>query len=989
MNLSTDLLLQFARTTKDSTNKKNETTVYGTIVEYSGSNYVKIDGSDQLTPADSTVSIKPGDRVTVLLKNHTATITGNISSPAASDESVEVVVGDIAEFNKVLSNYAKVKDLNVEKARIDDLITDYAVINKNLTVNTADIESLKTDKLSAKDIEGKYANIDFSNITNATMEWFYSHSGLIQNVTVGNETITGELVGVTLKGDLIEGNTIKAEKLVVKGSDGLYYKLNTDGVTVEAEQTDYNSLNGSIITAKSITASKISVDDLVAFDATIGGFNITDSSIYSGVKESIDNTASGVYLDKYGQMALGDGNNFIRYYRDQNEEYHLEISAQSVVMSVAAASELESAKDIQTMLIEIQETAESAVTNSVEEFYQSSLPVSLSGGTWSTSQPTWTEGKYIWRRTKITYGDGSTAYSPSENGVCITGNTGPQGIQGEKGDKGDTGAQGIQGLQGPQGEQGIQGPKGDTGSQGIQGEKGAKGDKGDGLDVKDTRNDNQPPSWYFSNYPKTTVMEFKYCSTIGLSGVGTYCTLQTVVPWNDKSGGYPKQTAKVEGTGKEYWRVGTSESEWSSWVDAYGKALDAAKTATNFMSFDSTNGLLVGNKTSGSWSGTRAQIKSNSFNILDSSGVAMASYGTTTTIGKSSDNNVYIDSDSIDIRKGTSVLATFDQYGLKIANANDASGSLGSGTSKPALVIGSESGYHIEMDNNEIMAKSDATTASHLFLNMEGGNVSVNNNCDRAMMFQEGALYAKNKNYNSGNWLGIIDCVNENGNTTFGYGGYLQEIGVTNIYGNDIYLYSKGNINTNTSFVVKNGSSFQGTNTSGELRNNLQPCNTNNNCVIGYGSYTAGEGATNIYGKTISLTYDNLKLNGTDYDSGWKKPSISSSLSVYNSDSSNAIKYRKVGKIVDICGAVSPANGSTIANGDAVTVFTLPQAYRPAYTRTYVCHGSGRDVFMVQVQSGGAVTISRYRSTTSTSNSYPTSVASTTWLPISVSFIVD
>ena len=80
------------------------------------------------------------------------------------------------------------------------------------------------------------------------------------------------MVGVTIKGDLIEGNTIKADKLVVKGSDGLYYKLNVSAETVETEQTDQNSLNGSIITAKSITATKISVEDLVAFDATIGGF---------------------------------------------------------------------------------------------------------------------------------------------------------------------------------------------------------------------------------------------------------------------------------------------------------------------------------------------------------------------------------------------------------------------------------------------------------------------------------------------------------------------------------------------------------------------------------------------------------------------------------------------------------------------------------------------------------------------------------------------
>lgn len=43
----------------------------------------------------------------------------------------------------------------------------------------------------------------------------------------------------------------------------------------------------------------------------------------------------------------------------------------------------------------------------------------------------------------------------------------------------------------------------------------------------------------------------------------------------------------------------------------------------------------------------------------------------------------------------------------------------------PALVIGTTTGEHLEIDRNEIMAKSNGTTASALNLNMEGGLVSV------------------------------------------------------------------------------------------------------------------------------------------------------------------------------------------------------------------------------------------------------------------------
>ena len=150
----------------------------------------------------------------------------------------------------------------------------------------------------------------------------------------------------------------------------------------------------------------------------------------------------------------------------------------------------------------------------------------------------------------------------------------------------------------------------------------------DTVTVKDTRNDNQPPSWYISNYPKKRVQEFKSTSKIGLSG-DTYCWLQTDVPWADSSGGYPKQM--VELNGKQYWRQGMSTSAWSAWVDAYGTAVESAKTATNFISADS-NGIMV---------------------YDGSEGTQAPSSPSSTT------KNVYIDSDSVDIRTGTNVKASF------------------------------------------------------------------------------------------------------------------------------------------------------------------------------------------------------------------------------------------------------------------------------------------------------------------------------------------
>ena len=80
----------------------------------------------------------------------------------------------------------------------------------------------------------------------------------------------------------------------------------------------------------------------------------------------------------------------------------------------------------------------------------------------------------------------------------------------------------------------------------------------------DTRNDNQPPSWYTAK-TRGIYNEFKLCSTIGISTTATYCYLTTYVPWQGLSGGLPIQEATFSESDAVYRRYGTSASEWSAW----------------------------------------------------------------------------------------------------------------------------------------------------------------------------------------------------------------------------------------------------------------------------------------------------------------------------------------------------------------------------------------------------------------------------------------
>lgn len=417
MALSNSLASQFAKLVSEPVeNPAATTTVTGTAKEYAGGIYVQLDGSDQLTPiASSTVGMKDGDRVTVQIKNHSATVTGNATDPSANSSTTDSIQGDInvinnkiGEFDTVVANMVTTDELEAQTARIDTLVADNVTIkeqltatsasigeleadnvtiNETLTAHAADIEQLhadmltadvadlkyatienleatnadihnlevdygdfkdlatdkftatdaqindlQTNKLSAAQADILYANIDFANIGDAAIENFFSKSGMIEDLVVSSGTVTGELVGVTIKGDLIEGGTVVADKLVILGDDGLYYKLNTNGESVSSEQTEYNSLNGSVITAKSVTAEKISVNDLVAFDATIGGFKITDDSIYSGVKESIDNTTRGIYMNDDGEFSIGNAQDYLRFFKDDDGVYKLEISASYINM---------------------------------------------------------------------------------------------------------------------------------------------------------------------------------------------------------------------------------------------------------------------------------------------------------------------------------------------------------------------------------------------------------------------------------------------------------------------------------------------------------------------------------------------------------------------------------------------------------------------------------------------------------------------------------
>ena len=274
MALSKNLISDFVKATTDDKKTAEETTLYGTIVEYNGSKYVRLDGSDMLTPYTATVAAKAGERVRVSVGKHSATVTGNVSSPAARTGDVEELGQKVDTFDAVVANKATIKDLEVERARVDDLVVDNVVIKNQLTADSAEIKDLKADnadikgKLTARDaeIENLKANKIDAEVVSAnyaTIKNLEATQASVKELSANKANIT-DLTAATGRIDKLESKDIETDKLIAG-------KANIADLTAATGRID------------NLESKNIETDKLVAKKADIDLANVNNAWINKGV----------------------------------------------------------------------------------------------------------------------------------------------------------------------------------------------------------------------------------------------------------------------------------------------------------------------------------------------------------------------------------------------------------------------------------------------------------------------------------------------------------------------------------------------------------------------------------------------------------------------------------------------------------------------------------------------------------------------------------
>lgn len=198
-----------------------------------------------------------------------------ITDLTADNAYIEHLKATIGEFGYITAEnadltYATITSLKAVDGKIDTL-SSKAITTENLSAKVADL-----GYLSAESADLKYANIKLSNIEVADIATLFAEVGLIDRATIVEGHITGFLDSVEVNAANITAGTLVADRILLKGENGLLYSLNNLG---ELQSKTVDTLDGYILTdrtvnadkivAKSITANELDVEKVFADSAVI------------------------------------------------------------------------------------------------------------------------------------------------------------------------------------------------------------------------------------------------------------------------------------------------------------------------------------------------------------------------------------------------------------------------------------------------------------------------------------------------------------------------------------------------------------------------------------------------------------------------------------------------------------------------------------------------------------------------------------------------
>lgn len=266
-----------------------------------------------------------------------------ITDLTADNAYIEHLKATIGEFGYITAEnadltYATITSLQAVDGKIDTLTTK-AITTDNLEAKVATLGYLSADSADLK-----YANIKLSNIEVADIATLFTEVGLIDRATIIEGHITGFLDSVEVNAANITAGTLVADRILLKGENGLLYSLNNLG---ELQSKTVDTLDGYILTdrtvnadkivAKSITANELDVENVFADSAVIKKIfsqdvtatgTITGATLKGANAEINNGLIGGFNITEDGISKAYTKNS--SEFSDKQDSYELDISSNGV-----------------------------------------------------------------------------------------------------------------------------------------------------------------------------------------------------------------------------------------------------------------------------------------------------------------------------------------------------------------------------------------------------------------------------------------------------------------------------------------------------------------------------------------------------------------------------------------------------------------------------------------------------------------------------------
>ena len=271
MGLSSELASQFAKVTNDSSRNTNDTKLYGTITMLGEVPHVKLDGTEELTPISRTVEVAEGDRVEVMIANHSATVTGNLTDP-----SIGVV-------------------------RAGNLETRIEQTAKQITLTAEDLEKKLTASITetAEGIRSEVSDLDGRLSGNITTVENSIRNDMANSLASMSDTLTGLSNDLTGLGEDLTGL-----------EESTNSSISTINASIESITLNVSNLDSKITQTAAEIRSEVSAE-VTDLNATIAntetGIRDTISIEVASLDSKITQTATSIQTDVSAKFKTVDG----------------------------------------------------------------------------------------------------------------------------------------------------------------------------------------------------------------------------------------------------------------------------------------------------------------------------------------------------------------------------------------------------------------------------------------------------------------------------------------------------------------------------------------------------------------------------------------------------------------------------------------------------------------------------------------------------------